>query len=151
MKLAEALIERADIQKRILQLNDRMKLSAKIQEGTTPPEDPAVLLEELDFLVDRFEYLVRQINHTNSVSLVGGVTLTAQIARRDALARKNTVLRNLIAEASPSVQRVTRSELRTLSTVNIGELREKVDAISKEHREVDTKIQGANWSLDLIE
>lgn len=151
MKLAEALIERSDVQKRLLQLNDRLKLSAKIQEGTIPPENPADLLKELDFLIERFEYLVRQINVTNSESVVEGKSLTEWIARRDALAKKSNILRTLIIEASPSVQRMTRSELKTLPTVKVSELREKVDVLAKEHRQVDTIIQGANWNLNLVE
>ena len=37
MKLAEALCVRADLQKRIMQIEDRLKL--KIQEGDEPDED----------------------------------------------------------------------------------------------------------------
>jgi uncharacterized coiled-coil DUF342 family protein len=151
MKLAEALIERSDIQKRIIQINDRLKASAKVQEGNEPPEKPADLLKELDFLVDRFEYLALKINLTNAACQVDHKSLTEHLARRDSLAKKLTVIRNLITEASPSTARVTRSELRTLATVNIGDLRKQVDLLSKQHREVDTLIQGSNWNLDLIE
>ncbi len=38
MKLAEALANRADLQKRVEQM--RLQKSALIQEGTNPPEDP---------------------------------------------------------------------------------------------------------------
>ena len=48
MKLAEALTLRADLQRRIAALRDRLKRNAKVQEGDTPAEDPAVLLRELD-------------------------------------------------------------------------------------------------------
>ena len=37
MKLAEALIQRADCQKRIAQLRQRLTRSAKVQEGEQPP------------------------------------------------------------------------------------------------------------------
>lgn len=151
MKLAEALIERADVQKRLAQLVERLKASAKIQEGNEPPESPDSLLKELDHLISRYEYLVLNINLTNSVSEVGGKSLTGLLARRESLAKKLTIFRGLITEASPNLGRVTRSELRTISTVNIGDLRKQVDALSKEHREVDTVIQGSNWNIDLIE
>ena len=151
MKLAEALIERADIQKRLTQLAERMKASAKIQEGNVPPEQPEALLKELDNLTARYEYLILNINLTNAVSEVNGQSLTALLARREVLAKKLAMLRALIAEASPNSARVTRSELRTISTVNIGDLREQVDSLSKEHREVDTIVQGSNWNIDLVE
>jgi len=47
MKLAEALHLRADLQKRIAQLGDRLNNNARVQEGDEPAEDPAVLLAEL--------------------------------------------------------------------------------------------------------
>ena len=40
MKLAEALSLRADLQKRISQLEVRLKNNARIQEGEEPAEDP---------------------------------------------------------------------------------------------------------------
>ncbi|EDL65932.1 DIP1984 family protein [Bacillus sp. SG-1] len=42
MKLAEALLERADLQKRLAQMTGRLERSAVIQEGEDPPEDPQV-------------------------------------------------------------------------------------------------------------
>ena len=47
MKLAEALHLRADLQKRIAQLGERLQANAKVQEGDEPSEDPALLLSEL--------------------------------------------------------------------------------------------------------
>jgi hypothetical protein len=41
MKLAEALILRADCQKRIAQLKSRLLVNAKVQEGDAPAGDPA--------------------------------------------------------------------------------------------------------------
>jgi hypothetical protein len=40
MKLAEALVQRADVQKRIEQLRKRIKAGAQVQEGEEPPENP---------------------------------------------------------------------------------------------------------------
>jgi len=45
MKLAEALILRADIQKRIEQLKSRLADNAKGQEGENPSEEPKALAE----------------------------------------------------------------------------------------------------------
>ena len=35
-------------------------------------------------------------------------------------------------------------------SVDVKELQKNVDRIAKELREVDEKIQGANWTIDLI-
>ena len=44
MKLAEALQERADLNRRIEQLRYRLGNNALMQEGEKPAEDPAALL-----------------------------------------------------------------------------------------------------------
>src|ERR687897_535633 len=87
MKLAEALANRADLQKRIEQMRGRLQKSALVQEGESPPEDPQKLLEETETLVSEFEGYVRRINRTNvSATLADGeTTLTDALARRDAM------------------------------------------------------------------
>ena len=44
MLLAEALQNRADLQKRIEQLNDRIEANVLVLEGETPPENPEKLI-----------------------------------------------------------------------------------------------------------
>ena len=53
MKLAEALIRRSDIQKRIEQLRARLVMNALVQEGDQPAENPQELLAELRRLLGR--------------------------------------------------------------------------------------------------
>src|SRR5829696_6609655 len=65
MKLAEALANRADLQRRIEQMRGRLQKSALVQEGESPPEDPQELLEETERLVSELEGYVRRINRTN--------------------------------------------------------------------------------------
>ena len=43
MKLAEALQERADLNRKIEQLSDRLEANVLVQEGEVPLEDPNVL------------------------------------------------------------------------------------------------------------
>src|SRR5579883_1432346 len=58
MKLNEALALRADTQKRVMQLRERLRTSALVQEGEAPPEDPRELLAELDRLLGQLTDLV---------------------------------------------------------------------------------------------
>jgi len=51
MKLAEALADRADLQRRVEQMRMRLQASARVQEGEIPLEDPRKLLEETERLV----------------------------------------------------------------------------------------------------
>lgn len=70
MKLAEALIERSDLQKRLSLLEGRLKRSSRVQEGDEPPESPRYLLTELDVLSKSLEDLIRRINRTNVLTAI---------------------------------------------------------------------------------
>ena len=151
MKLAEALIERADLQTRLSQLDARLHNNAKVQEGETPAEDPNDLLRELDRISARLEQLITAINLTNAAVTDGGETLTALLARRDVLKSRVGALRNFLNAASSVVMRGSRSEVVIRSTVDVTALRREVDARAMELRKLDTRIQALNWTADLLE
>jgi cell division protein FtsB len=152
MKLAEALILRADAQKRIQQLRERLNRSAKVQEGEQPPEDPQELLAELDRLAAELTVLVKQINRTNSATpFDSDITLTDALAERDALALRRSVLTGVIQMAAVQQNRYSRSEVKYFSTVSIADLQRQVDGLSRQYRELDARIQQLNWQVDLIE
>lgn len=150
MKLAEALQERADIQRRIHQLRVRLGNNARVQEGETTSEDPEKLLEELDMLILRLEELISRINTTNTHTLDEGVSITTLIARRDCLEKKVAVLREFLDDASSLVSRSLRSEIRIKSTVNVAEKRKVLDALSQQLRQTDSRIQQLNWLTELM-
>ena len=58
MKLATALSERADLQRRIAELGGRLNNNAKVQDGEKPSEDPKELLTELNKDFERLEELI---------------------------------------------------------------------------------------------
>ena len=152
MKLAEALILRADYQKRMNQLEFRLKRSARVQEGDQPAEDPQMLLAQLEQVADELERLIQNINRTNSASeLAEGVTLTDALATRDLLRAKQEIYRDLAAEATVTFGRVSRSEIKYQSTVDVAEIQKRADELAVAHRELDARIQEANWRLELVE
>lgn len=151
MKLAQALILRADTQKRIEQLKVRLLSNAKTQENESPSEDPKLLLKELDKLTSELFGLICSINLTNSSAKFDGMSLTEMIAKKDALSLKANVLREFATSASQKVDLYSNSEIKILSTVDVAALQKQVDALSKEIRELEMKLQEANWSVDLVE
>jgi hypothetical protein len=66
MKLAEALVNRSDLNRKIAQLKQRLERVVKVQEGEKPAERPEVLLQELERAVNEQTILIRAINRTNS-------------------------------------------------------------------------------------
>ena len=150
MKLATALSERSDIQKRLSELQERLNNNAKVQDGETTAEDPKELLKELDSLTEQLETLIYKINLTNSKTMIDGTELTLLLAKRDVLKQKIVMLRNFLNTASAKVDRYSRTEIKILSSVDVTKLQKQIDVLSKEDRTIDEKIQGANWTTELL-
>ena len=151
MKLAEALVIRADTQKRLEQVKARLLRNAKVQEGEAPAEDPQALLAEADAMAAEWARLVRQINLTNAQATVAGRTMTQALADRDVLKWRHQVHRELAAAATVTQAVATRSEIRFRSAISVGAVQAAADAIAKELRELDARIQEANWTIELRE
>ena len=151
MKLAEALQERADLNRKIEELRRRLGNVLLVQEGEEPAEDPTELLNELDGAILRLEQLMAAINLTNCRTKSNGMTLTAMIARKDALLVKLSAYRDLVYEAGQSTNRARGTEIRVKAVIKAGELQRKVDQMAKEVRELDNLLQETNWKTKLIE
>ncbi|WP_046214518.1 DIP1984 family protein [Paenibacillus wulumuqiensis] len=152
MKLAEALILRSDLQKRFEQVKYRLASNSKIQEGEEPAEQPAGLLKEMDTLLGQLALLIQQINRTNNtVRLDDTRTLADGLVERDILSMRRQALTELAQSASIRQDRFTRTEVRFISTVDVGELQREADRLAKTYRELDTRIQEMNWLTTLLD
>ena len=151
MKLAEALQERADLNRRIDELRRRLGNSILVQEGEAPAEDPAALLQELDGAAARLETLMAQINLTNCRTKAEGVTLTELIAKKDALQLKLSAYRDLVYTAGQSTSRARGTEIRVKALLKASALQAEADRTAKEIRELDNLLQETNWKTKLIE
>jgi hypothetical protein len=153
--VGEALNRRSDVQKRIAQLQDRVCACVLAQEGEEPPERPEALLVELAELCDELEGLIAKINHTNaSARLASGETVTEALARRDVIALRQGALRAAIKAATGSgfaLTRYSRSEIRTVRQVQVGQLQTQLDAFARQRRELDNRLQEHNWQATLME
>lgn len=160
MRLAEALMERSDLQRRVESLRSRIQATARYQEGEDPAEDAAALLAEAVEAVDLLAALVTRINLTNTAArLDDGTPLTAALARRDALRTRHGILTSAADAASGRAgggmaagyaPRQMRSELRQIAALPIREVRERADDAARELRELDARIQRANWEVELV-
>ena len=152
MKLAEALILRADYQKRIEQLKQRMLRNAKVQEGNEPAESPENLLAEMERIAQNLLELIQAINRTNSATqLTENLTIADALAVRDVLRIRHSAYTSLAGAATVTQDRYTKSEVKFHSTVNVAEIQKQADNLAREHRELDAKIQETNWQTELIE
>ena len=153
MKLAEALILRADAQKRIQQLRERLARSARIQEGDTPPENPHELVAEATRVIADLNVLVKQINRTNAqITFDETRTLTDALADRDALSTEHSILTNLLAQASgQGTPQYGYSPIKYFRTIEVGDIQKRADDLARRYRDLDSRIQALNWNVDLVD
>lgn len=107
MKIAEGLALRADLQKRLEQLKQRLVKNARIQEGDKPEEDPIELQAELEKSAQDLTLLIQRINRTNAASRFGDRTLADALAERDVLKIRYNAYRELAIAASTTQGRTT--------------------------------------------
>ena len=151
MKLAEALSIRKDLQKRIQQLGQRIQNNVKVQEGDAPSEEPTELMKELDACLTQLEDLIWRINATNmKTTNAQGVTLTQLMARKDVLTMRVSNLRSIFDTASAGQDRYSRSEIKTVTVVDVKAIGKKVDECSAQLRQLDMEIQSLNFQTELV-
>ncbi len=157
MRLAEALLLRADRNRTLEQLKQRIQVSARYQEGESPPEEARDLVAAASAVLDELEVLIRNINRTNSGTVMtDGRTLTDALAERDVLRLRYSMLKASADAASGASQhagyiRATRSELKYLRALDVKDLRQQASDIARRARELDARIQQVNWTAELQE
>ena len=154
MKIAEALIERATIQTRMTELKRRMAGNARVEEGAEPAEAPDALLDEYNRLAERLLHLIQRINATNVATPLDadepdGMLVVEAIARRDVLRMRFGALTDTLNATVG--QRYGRNEIRLERTINVAEWRAMADDLAREQRQLDTQLQGRNWTVELLE
>jgi energy-converting hydrogenase A subunit M len=152
LKLAEALSIRADLQRKVLQLKERILRNAKIQVDEKPAEDPNELLAELDDASKDLVALVKKINQTNSALTFDKENTMADIlSERDRLASLRDLHRELAKQATVSQDRYKKLEIKFMPAVDVKGIQKLADSYAKQFRELDVKIQALNWTKDLID
>ena len=150
MKLAEALNQRADLQRRIAQLRERLSNNVKVQEGDQPAEKPEDLFKELAACMKQLKDLIVSINCTNMHTVWKGRTLTEIIAEKDTLAMHIAALRSVLDAANVRSDRYSRNEIKFVRTIDVNDLQKQVDDRSRDLRLLDSQLQQANWTTELM-
>ena len=150
MKLAEALSIRKDLQKRIQQLEQRIKSNVKVQEGDEPLEDPNELMKELHSCLIQLEELIGRINLTNiNTKNAEGLSITQLMAKKDTLTMRIGILRNIYSEATNILNRYSPTEIRLECVIDVKQLSKQIDEYSSRLRKLDMEIQGMNFLTEL--
>lgn len=146
MKLAEGLLLRADMLKKIEHLQHRIRPVLIVSDDKKPQEDPDKILAQLRKAIQDLESLVIRINKTNNeISIDGEGTLMEALAKRDSLKMLSERLRNIRYAAQ--VDNSGDANLKT--TIDIKKLQIEIDQTGRAFREIDSKIQEKNWLTEL--
>lgn len=150
MKLAEALLLRSDMDKKLLSLQSRAQKYAIVQEGEQAAEDPNELLLQVDAVCVDLERLLAGVNAANiGYRLKSGKTLTEALARRDVLTKRHAILASVVEACSKPRERYGMSEIRWVALIQAGKVQKQMDDLSKEIRELNASIQEANWQVEI--
>ncbi len=77
------------------------------------------------------------------------MSIADALAARDVTKLKSDIYRNLAQAAIVKQDRQTKSEIKFQSTIQVTEVQRKADQLAKEHRQLDTRVQQANWQTEL--
>lgn len=155
MKLGELMIQRSEIQKRMSSLRERLKKNAMVQEDGQPVEAPEPMIRQMEESTVELAKVVKAINRVNQQTVVDGEqTISELLVDRDMLVRRHSILNDLVAAASNTDKdslfgRVRHSELRWIPTVDVAELRTKLDSLSKQINSINNKLQSVNWTTEV--
>lgn len=150
MKLAEALLLRADLQKKLASLQTRAQKYVVVQEGERPAEDPKELLNQIEAAATDLHRLVYAINRTNLHHRIKtGESITEALATRDSLVLRHRALQGVIDACVRPVERYGVKEIRWVLTVDVPGLQTQADGLAKQVRELNAAIQEAGWAVEL--
>ncbi|MBK8604448.1 MAG: DIP1984 family protein [Saprospiraceae bacterium] len=146
MKLAEALLLRSDLIKKIEHIQNRIRPVLIVSDDKKPQEDPTKLIAQLRTAIQELETLVIRINKTNNeINFNGEGSLMEALVKRDSLKMLSEKLRNIRYAAQ--IDNSGDANLKT--TIDIKKLQTEMDQTGRAFREIDSKIQELNWLTEL--
>jgi hypothetical protein len=150
MKLAEGLLLRADLQKKLNSLRERVVQNALVQEGDVARENPQTLMAEAEEVIVQLQALVAKINRCNLANKIAdGRTITDALAQRDSLAQRHALITAAIGGVNKDQERYSMREIKWVPTLDVPALQKQLEALAREIRELNTRLQEANWSVAL--
>ena len=150
MKIAEALLLRSDLKKKLASLRERIAANALVQEKEKPHEDPVRLIKEAIGVLGELEEIGLRIDRANhSAELADGRVLAAAVAHRDTLAQHHSLLQAAIAACRKEPDRYSMKEIKWVATLEVAKLQKQSDDLAKQLRETNAVIQSLNWQAEI--
>lgn len=155
MKIAQALMRRADLKTRMQQVNARMVANATHQEDQKPAESASSLFVELLDVIKQYHNLVAAINTANAnttveIKDVGQMTLNEALCGRASLKTRAVYINALVEATLRATQRhYDRDDIKTVSVLDIQKLRKEADVTNAQFRAFNEAIEARNWEVEI--
>lgn len=151
MKLAEALVLRADLQKKLENLKKRLANSVLKLDDIQVIEDPAILKLEADETIAILYSLIDRIYRTNqSVILPSGQSMVTVLAKRDELVERRKLLDYIINKSLPDSGLYFNERGKWQPAIDISAYQKQMNDIAMQIRRLNLGIQQTNWQVDLV-
>ena len=152
MKLAQLLNHRADLQKRMKDLRQRIGRNLLVQEGEQPIEQPDDLIDAFTKMSHQWREIVKVINAVNNQPLTdssNGATISELVVMRDHLRMLHNMTSDAHSGLSPRMDRFSRSEIKQIPSIEAEKIRKSCDVYARDLRKLDDDIQELNWSTEV--
>ena len=152
MKLAEALLIRSDMQKKLAQIKGRIRSNVKVQEGDIPNEDPNALMIDASQIITELSVLIERIHRTNTIAKTDqGQSMMTLLVERDTLEMRHKLLIDAIEATDTEADRYSHREIKWNIMISVAGIQKQADDIAMKLRKINIVIQANNWQVDLIE
>ncbi len=151
MKIAEALLVRSKLMRKVASLKERIAKNATVQEGDKPDENPEELIEDIFSALKELESIICKINRANLRCLLSdGRTMMEGLACRDRMINQHAALTGAIESAQANFSsRYSRQEIKWVKMVDVPALQKQADGLSEEIVKLNAAIQETNWVTEL--
>lgn len=146
------MLIKAEYEERLESLRTRLMISARVQEGSFPPEDPETLMADVETCLNNLASLTKRISITQSQTLLASrQSLADAIIDQEMLLKKQFIYQSIIDSGTIPVDSLQDSNSRWLVTVNLAGLNRRVEELVKDYRLLETEIQKVSWSTELVD
>lgn len=150
MKLAEALLKKDEYIKKIDDLKKRVKNNIIINENNENNEEPNELIKEYINANNELSDLIIKIkSRENITKLEIGISISEAINIREKLSREIDIYKIVLKEVNSKSYREAKNENKITVLVNVKDMQNEFDKLSKAYNDIDIMIQSANWNTDL--
>ena len=150
MKLGEALLKRDEYIKRQDDIKKRIKSNVVLRDDNENNENPNDLIKEyIDINNELSDLIIKIENKEHEIKLDIGISISEAVNIRDKLYRELEIYKTVLKELNSKEYRNAKNEIKMKVLVNVKDIQNEADKISKAYSDIDVMIQAANWNADL--